>query len=385
MNLLSFRKLDKLILSEIVPFFLMGVGAFTLLMIAVTLFKDMLNYIANYGLSPAEVGVFFALALPQTIAYTLPMAMLFAGLLSFGRLSDSSQITALRAGGIGFFRIVAPALLFAWIIVLITFILNEKVAPISSQAAERYIHSALVERGITREAHDISYMDQSAGWLFAAAAGEGNIFHDVKWWDFSRPGETVLYTADVGVWQQDKWEFHKAKVIHISTESLGLKEGDAGESGNDNGRNVIRSMTSENLEMHIARTPSDIMAAGKRNPEEMSLQELHTYLRTAAQEKTEAYRRKIEATYHLKIAAPFASVIFILLAAPLGMTSQRSSSTMGIGLSMVLVFVYYMMTTFAVKVAESGMLVPIIAAWIPNALTLLAGIILNLRYYIRSG
>jgi len=308
------------------------------------------------------------------------MAVLFAGLLAFGRLSDTSQITALRAGGIDFMRIVLPALVFAWFVVLLTFVLNEKVAPQSSMAARLYIQRALVEKGISQQATDISYMDQAGGWLFAAARGEGNDFYDVKWWDFSQPGEMVLFIADEGVWQQDKWEFRNVRVIHIPNNGAGQEEPGTGE------RSVVRSMTSNTMEMYIARTPTDILAQNNRDPEEMSLQELHAYLESpVAEERTITYRRKIEATYDLKIAAPFASIIFILLAAPLGMTPQRSSSTMGIGLSMLLVFFYYMMTTFAVKVAQTGAVSPEIAAWFPNALFLVAGIFLNARFYLKSG
>jgi lipopolysaccharide export system permease protein len=376
MNILPLRKLDKLILGEFVPFFVMGVGAFTLLMVAVTLFKQMLTYVTNYGLSPAEVGVFFVFALPQIIAYTFPMAVLFAGLLAFGRLSDSQQITAARAGGIGFFRIVLPALVFAWFIVLSTFLLNEKVAPQSSLAAEQYIQHALVERGISQQRMDIAYMDQEAGWLFAAARGEGNMFYDVKWWDFSRPDQTVVYTADSGEWRENKWLFHNAVVMNISNDET---------EGTDTGRKILRTLSSETLEMNISRTPSDILASNRRGPDQLSLQELAAYMKSPeAAERTESYRRKIEATYHMKISAPFASLVFILLAAPLGLTPQRSSSTMGIGLSMILVFIYYMMTTFAVKVAEGGMLAPILAAWLPNVFFLLAGIYLNARFYMKN-
>jgi lipopolysaccharide export system permease protein len=379
------RKLDRLILGEFVPFFLMGVGAFTLLMVAVTLFKEMLTYVTTYGLSPAEVGIFFALALPQTIAYTLPMAVLFAGLLAYGRLSETQQITALRAGGVGFFRIVLPAIIFAWFIVLSTFLLNEKVAPQSTLAAKQYIQHTLLARGITQERNDISYMDQDAGWLFAAAKGEGNKFYDVKWWDFSRPGETTIYTAEEGIWDKDKWEFHNARALSIKADEGTETPTQAGQTGLANGETVIRSLESPSLEMMIARTPTDILSQGQRDPDQMSLQELALYMKSpAAQEKTEAYRRKILATYFLKIAAPFASVIFVLLAAPLSLTPQRSSSTFGIGLSMLLVFFYYMMTTFAVKVAEGGILPPIVSSWTPNLVFLAAGIFLNARFYMKN-
>ncbi len=390
---LFLRKIDRLVLSEFVPFFLMGVAAFTLLMVAVTLFREMLTYVANYGLSLPQVGMFFLLALPQTVAYTFPMAVLFAGLLAFGRMSDTNQITALRAGGIGFFRIVLPALVFAWFVVLVTFILSEKIAPQSTRAAKEYIHNALVDRGISLRERDISYMDQEAGWLFAAAEGEGNVFRDVKWWDFSRPGEITLYIADEGLWEMGKWEFHNARVIHLSVgNSMGNGTNGApvieGEEDLENimgEGSVVRSMMSPTLEMQIARTPTDILAEANRNPEEMSLQELRLFIVSLENgQHSESYIRKLQGTYYLKLAVPFASIVFTLIAAPLGLAPQRSTSTMGIGFSMVLVFVYYLLTTFSVKIAEGGAMAPIAAAWLPNIIFLIAGGILNARFYMRS-
>jgi len=381
---LPFRKLDILVLGEFVPFFVIGVAAFTLLMIAVLLFREMVNYITIYGLSMAQVGLFFALSLPQTVAYTFPMAVLFAGLLAFGRMSDTNQITAVRAGGVGFFRIVLPALIFSWFVVLGTFLLSEKVAPQSTRLAREYIHSALVDHGITLRETDISYMDQEAGWLFAAASGEGNVFEDVKWWDFSRPGEITFYTAEEGIWQMGSWEFHNARVTNLKV-GTGINSYDDDLEGGNGGR-VVRSLYSPTLEMRISATPSNILAKGTRSPEEMSLQELRSYLHSSEiVGRSALYLRKIEGTYHLKIAAPFASIVFTLIAAPLGLAPQRSTSTMGIGFSMVLVFLYYLLTTFAVKIAEGGIVHPVVAAWLPNAIFLVAGAILNARFYMRRG
>lgn len=388
---LLLRKVDLLVLSEFVPFFLMGVAAFTLLMVAVTLFREILRYIADYGLSVTQVGTFFMLALPQTVAYTFPMAVLFAGLLSFGRMSDTNQITAMRAGGIGFFRIILPALVLTWFIVLGTFILSEKVAPQSTRAAREYIHNALVDKGISVQETDISYMDEEAGWLFAAASGQGNVFHDIKWWDFSRPGEFTLYTADEGIWDMGRWEFHNANVMHINVGEDAdvvemVEDGEAGLERLARNGNVVRFMTTPTLEMQISRTPSDILAETSRDLEEMSLQELRVYLHSPEiQNHSEAYIRKVKGTYAMKISVPFASIFFMLIAAPLGLTPQRSTSTMGIGFSMVLVFIYYLLTTFSVKIAESGVMPPVVAAWLPNLLFLIAGIILNGRFYVKSG
>jgi lipopolysaccharide export system permease protein len=373
------RKIDRLILTEFIPFFIMGVAAFTMLMVAVTLMRDILNYVTNYGLSLADIGVFFILALPQVVAYTLPMAILFSALLTFGRLSDTTQITALRAGGVDFFRIIAPALYFAWFVVLFTFVLNEKVAPQSTISAKIHIQQSLIDKGIHLQEKDISYLDNEAGWLFSAATAEGNTFFDVRWLDFSSPDTVTITIAEKGEWLQDSWQFYNAEIMTVPR---GSSSPDEDQSGNGK---VIRVQSPE-IEVNINRTPSDILSeATHRDPEEMSLDELgHLIANRDPKIVTDQNLRKLKGTYYSKIAIPFASIVFTLIAAPLGLTPVRSTSSRGVGLSLLLVFGYYILTTFSIKIAESGVLTPMLAAWLPNIVFLAAGIILVARFYSKQ-
>jgi len=392
----SIRKIDLLVLWEFVPFFVMGVAAFTLLMVAVTLGRDMMKYVADYHMTLNQVGYIFLLSLPQTVAYTFPMAILFSALLAFGKLSDTSQLTALRAGGIGFFRIMLPALVFTWFVVLGTFILNEKIAPNASRDREEFIQNTLLELGFKKEQTNIAYMEQDAGFLFAASQVEGNLFNDVKWLEFSDPKEVLLYVADEGEWLDGRWLFRNVKLFHLpvngrevsgSLESVIPDDIEIDSSGDvpGNGNVGFYSLDSPELEILINRVPADIASAGKREPEEMSLQELTEFIKSdEAAERGDKYLLKLEGIWHMKISIPFASLIFTLLAAPLALAPQRSGGSKGIGITILLVFAYYFLTTFSLKVAESGVVPPIVSAWVPNVLFLIAGIILVMRFYIRS-
>jgi lipopolysaccharide export system permease protein len=118
----------------------------------------------------------------------------------------------------------------------------------------------------------------------------------------------------------------------------------------------------------------------------MSLQELKQFIPLEIENNREEVRiNKLRATYHAKIAAPFSCLIFILISAPLGMNPQRGTSTVGMGLTMILVFVYYLVLTISLKAGETGVIEPIVAAWIPNLVFLIAGLWLNARYYWSYG
>ncbi|MBR6343486.1 MAG: LptF/LptG family permease, partial [Selenomonadaceae bacterium] len=123
------RILDKYIFREVVLTFVFGICAFSAVFIGSgTLFR-IAEYITDYGASLASVVKIFVYGLPGIIIWTFPMSMLLAVLLTFGRLSSSSEITAMKSCGIGFSRIAAPAILLGCIVSICAIAFNEYVVP----------------------------------------------------------------------------------------------------------------------------------------------------------------------------------------------------------------------------------------------------------------
>ena len=73
------------------------------------LFK-LTQYMTKYGASGETIARLFMYSLPEVVNYTFPMSMLLASLMAFGKLSGSSEIVAMKSGGISYYRIVAPVL-----------------------------------------------------------------------------------------------------------------------------------------------------------------------------------------------------------------------------------------------------------------------------------
>ena len=110
------RILDKYIFREVFKAFIFGICAFSAVFIGSgTLFK-IAKYITDYGASLSAVIKIFIFGLPSVIMWTFPMSMLLATLLTFGRLSSSSEITAMKSCGIGFYRIAAPAVIMGFLV-----------------------------------------------------------------------------------------------------------------------------------------------------------------------------------------------------------------------------------------------------------------------------
>ena len=369
MNLL--KKIDSLMLREFIPLFIVGVLTFGVLMVSFTLLKDALKFYTEYHLPVTSILVFFMYGMPQILAYTFPMAILLASLLTFGRMSAGGEITAIRAGGINFFRIVLPILVTAFFLTCATFLLNELVAPKSTMAAFNYIKGALTEVGISLSEQNIAFLDRDGKWLFGAEDSEGNDFYEVKLIDYRNQKNIAVYVAKDASWDHNTWIFNDVKVYNLDLEGTGEKVFMGG---------------FDKLSIDLNRTPTELLEEG-RNPEELALNELKNYIAEEKKDQkiTKKAIRKLEAKFYLKIATPFSCLLFPLIAAPLGMNPQRGSSTVGMGYSMILVFIYYLLTTFAIHIAQNNYLVPSMAAWFPNIVFLGVGLYLNGQYIWKSG
>jgi lipopolysaccharide export system permease protein len=344
--------------------------AFTAIITSFTIFKDAVKYLAPpYELDFLVVLEFFWYGLPQVLVWTFPMGVLLASLLAFGRLSANSEITAIRACGVSFGRILLPLVFASWVLVCLTFIINEKVAPKGTSKALALIKNALIAKGIGTAEYNISYFDAEDGWMFGAAEGDGKTFNDVILIDFNDPEKVVIYVADSAHWSPSAWEFQEVYIQGFSLEP----------------DKPTWTLNSPSSRINFTRTPSQVMYEGK-DPEQMSLQELRDFIKQQVLDDVgKAKLKQLWTKYHIKISAPFSCLIFVLISAPLGMNPQRGSSTVGMGLSMILVFIYYAILTASIKAGEGGALSPVIAAWFPNIIFFIAGLWLNARYYWSYG
>ena len=87
----------------------------------------------------------------------------------------------------------------------------------------------------------------------------------------------------------------------------------------------------------------------------------------------------MEVELERKLAVPFAAVVLALIGAPLGIRKQRSTTGVGIGLSLLIIIIYYVGMSFMGVLGQNGQLEPQVAAWGANAGGLLVGLYLTLR------
>ena len=128
-GVLRLSLLDEYILKQVGEVFILGVIIFTSIIFASETFTQLIKQITLYGIPFNIATMMIILNLPQVFVMTIPISTLFAVVMTINKLSLNSEITVLRACGIGIPRIAKPVFVFALAMTLISFTLNEFVVP----------------------------------------------------------------------------------------------------------------------------------------------------------------------------------------------------------------------------------------------------------------
>lgn len=365
--------LDKYLIKEfIVPFFF-GIMAFTILFMSADLLFRVVKLIVESKMDLKSALSFFANTLPSILVFTFPMAVLLAVFISFGRLSGDSEIIAMRAGGISLVRIATPVLLMCFTISLIAFYINEKISPEAKFRANNLIlrkiaaeeissRNNLVIRTFTPDGLERIIISRSFN------AGDGKM-EGITMQDYSEDQLIRWVFADFAKWDGDKWFLYNGDIINFSgekTRDIKYKT------------HFIKAEFSE-----LKDGPQDIEKR-EREPEEMSAADVKdkiVFLSDIVKKDPEAAQNKellrkinvLKVWYYQKIALPFTCFVFGVFGIPLSLRSHRTSTSIGLGLSLVFILLYYVIMSIGRAFGENGTMDPLLASWLPNLIFGFAG------------
>ena len=128
--------LDRYILRQVIEVFIMGIIVFTSIIFASDTFITLIKQIAMYGIPFKVAFIIVILNLPSVFVMTIPMGVLLATVMTLNKLSLQSEITVMRSCGIGLNRIAKPIFVFAVIMSLASFFINETVVPIVTKQSK---------------------------------------------------------------------------------------------------------------------------------------------------------------------------------------------------------------------------------------------------------
>lgn len=350
------KVLDKYIFKSLIGPFFFGFFLFVTI-IAIDPMINALQYVINENTSFTVMIRWFFNRLPQDMIFTFPMSVLLANLLVFGQMSRGSETIAMRAGGINFYRILVPVIAFAVLVTIISFVFNEKVVPGSNRRAKRIKRQEIMKL-IEPESTENSILRTSDG-AFAYARKvfeKRGKMEKVLFEYYDNEGVlTKRISASEAEYKDNNWLL-KDVIEQKYSEKDGLAD----------------PVSIPNMVLNITEKPSDFARETKR-PTEMSYKEL--------KERIEKYEKskfmdttEMKVGLAMKTSLPFASLFFAIIGASFGLTNSRSGAFVGFGVSIAIIFFYYVLMSFFSALGKSGYMHPMLAAWMQNIIFAFIGV-----------
>ncbi|MCE5200109.1 MAG: LptF/LptG family permease [Armatimonadota bacterium] len=365
------RLLDKLLWRELIGPFLFGVIAFTSVFFAGTYLLKLTNWVMN-GMSLLTAIQMLLLYVPYVIVFTLPMSTLLAVLLGLGRLSGDSEVVAMFAGGISLYRIVAPIAALGLLVSVGSIFLNEVVVPSASSRNAELEAAALHQE--TKAKASFTLLDEGTNSLIAVKGGvdaKTGVLKDVTIVQYmhGRPG--IVVYAQRAVWagmkdnnDRSAWRLYDGYWQLVGGDSPAMST----------------FSKSQTREIKIDKTPNQLAMFQKKS-EQMSFTELSQFVRYLKAHPDRPLKdiAELDVDRWNKLAFPLASLVFALLAAPMGIRPSRSGSSVGFGLSILLIFIYWIIWHYTSSLAVQGNIPPIMGAFMADVLGLAAAVVLLRR------
>ena len=296
-------------------------------------------------------------------AYVVPVAFLFGLLVALGRFSADSEITAMRACGLGVRELLAPPLLLGLLVSLGTGYLLVEVEP-NARMELRRVLASIASRGALVEPGHFTNLDGSQERLLLVRnQDEAGALEGVMISDRSNPERPFTAFAERGTFSFDE----DMAEIHLQ-----LEEGSVHfEPGGDEHE---RYQYIQFHRLHYAIDASGLLRNESRiRPREMDgarIREILAYFDEHGgppPDTRERTREPYEIQIHRRLALPVAPVLFVLVGVPLGMRRTRGARSYGVLVCVGLVFVYYTLLSLGEYAGEEGLLPTALAMWLPNA------------------
>lgn len=341
--------LDRYLLREWSKVFLITTLGFPLVVIAIELTDKLDEYLAR-GLAPKAIATSYIFSLPEKVFMVLPAAVLFATVFSVGAMGRYSELTAAKATGRSFYRIVMPVFLAGVLVAGAALGVGELAPPATRRQLEllgekqfrtvntRYNFVFRADRGWVYMIRSLDINERTMRDLVLEREGSGPQYPTLVIQAFF-----ARYLDSLSRWT-------------VGDGRLRIASGDASELAF-----AFDSMYHRSL----VEKPQALLAEPKA-PEEMGYAELGRYI--DALERSGGEARKLTVDRALKIAIPVTCLIIAIFAAPLAITGPRAGAAYGVAVSLATTIFFLTLIQLSRAVGSGGLLPPTLAAWMPNML-----------------
>jgi lipopolysaccharide export system permease protein len=354
------RPLDRYVFNEFWKIFSITALGFPVLLVVIDLADHAQTYLDRH-IPGRDLALSYFFWIPDSMFMVLPAAVLFATVFSIGAFTRHAEVTAAKASGISFYRLILPILLGAVFACGLDLALGE-VVPLTNRRRTQLLREDRAQIGNNR-------------YNFAVAGEFGRVYKAyelrtdsarIRSLQIERKGSgpnypTYVLSADTADYnpKRAQWTLRHGVLSIIG----------------DTGATVSVSFAVAR-DKHFTEQPADMMTK-PREAHDMRYDELTRFI--AALERSGGDANVLRVERALKIAIPVTCIIIALFGAPLATSTQRGGSAYGIAVSLATTMIFLLMVQLTRAIGSKGVIPPDYAAWIPGAIFAAMGLILLAR------
>jgi lipopolysaccharide export system permease protein len=363
------RYLSRQILSSVI----WAVSLLTLILVLGNVLRELVSQLLSHQLPVSYVVTVIGYLLPFSLTYSIPWGVLISVLLVFGKLSSDNELVALNANGIGMTRICYSVFGIALMFLGICLWINLYAAPIAQVNLRRALFNLASNNPLALFGSD-EVIDQFPNRKIYVGKKEGANLYDMH--IFELDGKylpiRVIY-ARRGTLEVD--EKNTQILLHIF--DARYEERDSIAPGDM--KRMRHGITMREGVLPISLEELIRKARNNQRPNELTL----TQLRDVLKQTKRAENRENDAAFRTEVSKRFSNAMavftFVLVGIPLAITAHRRETSIGIALSLVVAFSYFIIITLTDNVKNKPNLHPEVLIWLPNFVYLCLGSTLFIR------
>ncbi|HLP76997.1 MAG TPA: LptF/LptG family permease [Candidatus Paceibacterota bacterium] len=385
--------LRRYLLRQIIATLLMTAAVFTGVLLLGNVLREILPLLMSQQATFGRVAQAFGLLIPFVAVFALPMGMLTATLLVFGRFSADQELTAARASGVSLLSLISPILILSLFLCAISAVVNLDAGPRSRVAFKKLLFTITANLTTLQlpEGRPITIPGDKPDSSYTISVGKNRrgLLEDVHLLQVKNETNLeMIITAPRGSLKVDSTNqvlflhLNEARMIYVAddlpmsgdfTFSLDLnsarksatkKPGISDMTYSELKQELRNIETGLNLPLPINKSATNGIASDKKLAVKKALTDLAV-----------PYRVQI----HRRMAFSFACFGFTLVGIPLGIRVHRRETNIGIFIALMLVAVYYGLLIVAESMTSRPEFAPHLLMWLPNFVFQAVGAVLLWR------
>ena len=350
------RLLDRYIARECLKILCLCLAVFVGVYVIVDLFEKFSKFL-EARVEPALIVRYYLFSLPNFFLQVLPVAVLLASLLTLGGLARHNEVLAMKMGHVSALRIALPCIAVGLAVSLAAWMTAESLAPRTSERALNIWRTQvrrLPAHRITRDS-DIWYRAQGNRFVHISLIDPASgLIRGMSVFELA-PDFDLLRRVDAraAVWSREGWTLREGYRLQLD-------------------QTPVRIEPFEEMDVPLKERAEDF-ARVARAPEEMSYAQLRQYIERLVRSGVGVTRYRVD--LYAKVAIALSSLVTALIGVSFGLRTGKAGVMVWVGACIPMGFLYWLFLVLGFQLGRSAVLPPLVAAWLPNLVFGVGGLI----------